>query len=142
MEIRILIPVDGSETSQHTIEAILADKQRFPHKLYLLHVVDDDKLAYRMIPDFQVEMVRENARKAGQQVLEQRAEPLRQAGFDVELRLELGSPRQVIPQIANSEEFQLLVIDRHAGTGEIRDVLFGSVANYVLHNVKCPVLLF
>jgi len=120
MEIRILIPVDGSETSQHTIEAILADKQRFPHKLYLLHVVDDDKLAYRMIPDFQVEMVRENARKAGQQVLEQRAEPLRQAGFDVELRLELGSPRQVIPQIANSEEFQLLVIGRHAGTGEIR----------------------
>lgn len=142
MEIRILIPVDGSETSQKTIEAILAVRERFPKKLYLLHVVDDDKLAYRMIPDFQVEMVRENARKAGQLVLEQRAEPLRLAGFDVELRLELGSPRLVIPQIANSEEFQLLVIGRHTGTGEIRDVLFGSVANYVLHNVKCPVLLF
>jgi len=142
MEIRILIPVDGSETSQKTIEAILSAKERFPKKLHLLHVVDDDKLAYRMIPDFQVEMVRENARKAGQLVLDQRAEPLRQAGFDVELRLELGNPRQAIPHIANSEAFQLLVIGRHSGAGEIRDVLFGSVANYVLHNVNCPVLLF
>ena len=142
MEVRILIPVDGSETSQKTIEAILAAKERFPKQLHLLHVVDVDKLAYRMIPDFQVEMVRENARKAGQLVLEQRGEPLRQAGFDVESRLELGAPRQVIPHIANAEGFQLLVIGRHSGTGEIRDVLFGSVANYVLHNVKCPVLLF
>lgn len=142
MEIRILIPVDGSETSEKTIEAVIANQQRFPQKLHLLHVVDDDKLAYRMIPDFQVEMVRENSRKAGQHILEQRAEPLRQAGFEVETRLEFGSPRHIIPQIANSDAFQLLVIGRHSGRGEIRDVLFGSVANYVLHNVACPVLLF
>jgi len=141
MEIRILIPVDGSPTAQKTIEAILDNRERFPKKLHLLHVVDDDKLAYRMIPDFQVEMARENARKAGQLILDQRAEPLRQAGFITEERLEFGSPRQVIPYIANSEAFQLLVIGRHSGTGEIRDVLFGSVANYVLHNVTCPVLL-
>jgi hypothetical protein len=42
----------------------------------------------------------------------------------------------------NAQELQLLVIGRHEGGGEIRDVLFGSVANYVLHNVRCPVLLF
>jgi nucleotide-binding universal stress UspA family protein len=51
-------------------------------------------------------------------------------------------PRRLIPQIANSEDFQLLVLGRRSGRGEIRDVLFGSVANYVLHNVRCPVLLF
>jgi len=38
--------------------------------------------------------------------------------------------------------FQLIIIGRRESTGEIRDVLFGSVANYVLHNVACPVLLF
>ena len=27
------------------------------------------------------------------------------------------------------------------GMGEIRDVLFGSVSNHVLHHVTCPVLL-
>lgn len=141
MQEKTLIPVDDSVTSQKTIEALLAQKERFSKKLTLLHVVND-QLAYRMIPDFQLDMVRENAGKAGKRQLDKVAAQLQAAGFETELRLEFGSPRQVIPQIANAEGFQLLVIGRHAGSGEIRDVLFGSVANYVLHNVKCPVLLF
>ena len=141
MDAKILLPVDDSATSRKTIEAVVAQKERFPRKITLLHVVND-QLAYRMIPDFQVEMVRENAGKAGQLQLEKMAATLQAAGFETELRLEFGAPRQVIPQVANDEGFQLLIIGRHAGSGEIRDVLFGSVANYVLHNVKCPVLLF
>lgn len=141
MDTRILIPVNDSPTSQKTIEDVIAYKAKFPPKLTLLHVVND-QLAYRMIPDFQVEMVRENAEKAARQRLELQAEALRNAGFEVELRLEFGAPRRVIPRIANEEGFQLLVLGRKAGSGEIRDVVFGSVANYVLHNVECPVLLF
>lgn len=141
MNPKILIPVDDSATSLKTVEAVIAHKERFPRRITLLHVVND-QLAYRMIPDFQIEMVRENAGKAGRVKLEQIAALLQEAGFETELRLEYGSPRRLIPQIANDEQFQLLVIGRHAGAGEIRDVLFGSVANYVLHNVKCPVLLF
>ncbi len=141
MESRILIPVNDSPTTRKTIDDILSYRERFPAKLVLLHVVDD-QLAYRMIPDFQIEMVRENAEKSARQRLTGLAEQLRTAGFEIELRLEFGAPRRVIPAIANAEDFQLLVIGRKAGSGEIRDVLFGSVANYVLHNVKCPVLLF
>ena len=110
--------------------------------LTLLHVVDVDKLAYRMIPDFQIEMVRENAGKAGQHVLDSKVAILEEAGFIVEARLDFGLPRQSICKIANDESFQLMIIGRRESTGEIRDVLFGSVANYVLHNVACPVLLF
>lgn len=141
MHPKILVPVDGSTTSQKTIRTIIELRDRFPPRLTLLHVVDI-QLAYRMIPDFQLEMVKENARKSGLDLLEKQAEPFREAGFELDLLLELGSPREVIPRIANENDFQLLVIGRHASTGEIRDVLFGSVANYVLHNVKCPVLLF
>ena len=108
----------------------------------LLHVVDVDKLAYRMIPDFQIEMVRENAGKAGQHVLDSKVAILEEAGFSVDARLDFGPPRQSICKIANDEAFQLMIIGRRESTGEIRDVLFGSVANYVLHNVACPVLLF
>ena len=141
MDPKILIPVNDSPTSRKTVEDVIVNKDRFPKKLVLLHVIND-QLAYRMIPDFQVEMVRENAGKAAGQRLEEIAKKLRSVGFDIELRLEFGAPRRVIPKIANEEEFQLLVIGRKTGGGEIRDVLFGSVANYVLHNVKCPVLLF
>ena len=141
MDTKILIPVNDSPTSQKTIDDVITYKKKFPLRLILLHVVND-QLAYRMIPDFQVEMVRENAEKAARQRLEIQGEKLRNAGFEVELRLEFGAPRRVIPQIANEEEFQLLVLGRKTNSGEIRDVVFGSVANYVLHNVNCPVLLF
>ncbi len=141
METKILVPVNDSPTTQKTIEDIIIYKDKFPQKLVLLHVIND-QLAYRMIPDFQIEMVRDNAEKAARHRLEMLAQKLHEAGFDVELRLEFGAPRRVIPQIANEEEFQLLVIGRKVKSGEIRDVLFGSVANYVLHNVQCPVLLF
>ena len=142
METKILIPVDGSNTAGRTLEKIITLKQRFPKQLTLLHVVDVDKLAYRMIPDFQIDMIRENAGKAGQLVLEERARALEDAGFTIDARLEFGSPRQTICKVANDEAFQLMIIGRRESTGELRDVLFGSVANYVLHNVACPVLLF
>jgi len=140
MGTKILIPVNDSPTTQQTIADVITYKEKFPDRLVLLHVIND-QLAYRMIPDFQIEMVRENAEKAARQRLELLAKKLNDAGFEVELRLEFGAPRRVIPRIANEEEFQLLVIGRKTGSGEIRDVVFGSVANYVLHNVKCPVLL-
>jgi len=142
METKILIPVDGSTTAGRTLEKIITFKERFPKQLTLLHVVDVDKLAYRMIPDFQIDMIRDNARKAGQQVLDERAKALEEAGFAIEARLEFGPPRQTICKVANEEGFQLMIIGRRESTGEIRDVLFGSIANYVLHNVACPVLLF
>src|SRR5210317_2228320 len=138
METKILIPVDGSNTAGRTLEKIISLKQRFPKHLTLLHVVDIDKLAYRMIPDFQIDMIRENAGKAGQMVLDDRTATLTKAGFSVEARLEYGSPRQTICKITNDEDFQVMIIGRRESTGEIRDVLFGSVANYVLHNVACP----
>lgn len=142
MDIKILVPVDGSHTAGRTLEKIVALKERFPKKLTLLHAIDIEKLAYRMIPDFQVAMIRDNAGKAGQQILDARKAFLEEAGFEVDARLEFGSPRQTICKVANEEGFQLLVIGRRESTGELRDVLFGSVANYVLHNVACPVLLF
>ncbi|MEE4252477.1 MAG: universal stress protein [Desulfuromusa sp.] len=140
METKILIPVNDSPTTEQTIADVITYKEKFPNQLVLLHVIND-QLAYRMIPDFQIEMVRENAEKAARNRMEILAKKLREVGFEVELRLEFGAPRRVIPRIANDEEFQLLVVGRKTGGGEIRDVLFGSVANYVLHNVKCPVLL-
>lgn len=142
MQPKILIPVDDSPTARATIAAIILQRERFPNKIDLLYVINEEQLAYKMIPALQLDMVRENARKAGRQHLERVADKLTGAGFTVETLLKLGNPRTTITNIANRENYQLLVIGRHEGSGEIRDVLFGSVANYVLHNVKCPVLLF
>lgn len=142
MEPKILVPVDDSPTAQATINTIISLKERFPKKITLLYVINKDQLAYKMIPDFQLEMVKDNAKKAGKLILDRIKEQLTEAGFSPEPILEFGIPRSTITNIANNDDFQLLIIGRHEGSGEIRDVLFGSVANYVLHNAKCPVLLF
>lgn len=142
MEPKILVPVDDSATAQATINTIISLKERFPKKITLLYVINKDQLAYKMIPDFQLEMVKDNAKKAGKLILDRIEKQLLDAGFTPEPILEFGIPRSTITSIANNDDFQLLVIGRHEGSGEIRDVLFGSVANYVLHNAKCPVLLF
>ena len=141
MEPKILIPVDDSPTAQATINYVIEQQNRFPQSLSLLYVINQEQLAYRMIPEFQLDMVKENARKAGERLLEKYHGQLQEVGFSCDLILETGEPREVITQIANDKGADLLVIGRHEGGGEIRDVLFGSVANYVLHNVRCPVLL-
>lgn len=139
---KILVPVDGSATTQKTLEKIVTLKDRFSKELTLLYVLNFDHFAYQMIEDFQLDMVKENSTKAGRLLLERADEQLAKAGFINDLRLESGEPKQVIGEIANDEQFQLVVIGRHEGGGQIRDVLFGSVANHLLHVVKCPVLLF
>ncbi|PHR30196.1 MAG: universal stress protein UspA [Desulfotalea sp.] len=142
MDTKILVPYDDSATAQITIATIIKRKDHFSKKLTLLYVINNDQLAYRMIPDFQVEMVKENATKAGKLLLKRMDEKLTEAGFNCELILEFGDPGPIIAHTANSKNYQLVVIGRHEGGGEIRDVIFGSVANHVLHNVSCPVLLF
>lgn len=129
-------------TAQTTIEAILKLKNRFSKHLTLLYVINNDQLAYRMIPDFQIEMVKENATMAGNLLLERTSTKLAETGFTCELILEFGDPKSTIAHIANSQNYQFVVIGRHERGGDIRDVLFGSVANHVLHNISCPVLLF
>jgi nucleotide-binding universal stress UspA family protein len=140
MSAKILIPVNGSASAKHAVDSVLRYRDKFSLPVTLLHVVDIDKLAYRMIPDFQVEMIRERAREAGEILLHQIAEQFSITGVEAVARIELGSPREVICRVANDEKFDLVIIGRH-GIGEVRDVLFGSVANHVMHKVTCPVLL-
>lgn len=138
---RILIPVDDSATTQHTIEAVVANQDLVPRQLLLLHVVDV-QLIQRLVPDIQKNMIYDAAERAGQRLLERLARQFRDAGFEPECLLELGAPGDMIVKAARDQEIQLLIIGRHPGGGGVRDIMFGSVANQVIRSVNCPVLLF
>ncbi len=137
---RTLIPVDESETTQHTIKAVIANQELISRDIILLHVVDVH-LVQRLIPDMQKQMVYEASNKSGNRILEKLAEPFREAGFNPTLLLELGTPGDTIKNVVEEQNIQLVIIGRHVGGGKIRDVMFGSVANHIVHSVKCPVLL-
>jgi len=140
MSPRILIPVDESPTSKHTIDAIIANRELMPRKVYLLHVVDV-QLIQRLVPDIQRNMIYEASEKAGKRLLDKLAARFYEAGFEPQLLLELGTPGASILKVVEERDIQLLIIGRHPGGGGFRDMMFGSVANYVIRSIKCPVLL-
>ena len=137
---KILIPIDESETAQHTIDAIIANKDLLPQEILLLHVVDV-QLVQRLVPDIQKNMVYEAAEKSGQRILSQLAKPFQDAGFKPQLQLELGPPGAAILRIVKEQDIQMVIIGRHPGGGGFRDIMFGSVANQVIRAIKCPVML-
>ncbi len=138
---RILIPVDESETTQRTIQAVIANKELMPREFLLLHVVDVH-LVQRLVPDVQKNMIYESAEKSGNRILDKLAKPFLDAGLKPELRLELGTPEAAILKVVEELDIQLVIIGRHPGSGGFRDIMFGSVANHIIRTLKCPVLLF
>lgn len=141
MNPRILIPVDESETTQQTIQAVIANRELMPREITLLHVVDV-QLVQRLVPDIQKNMVYESAKKSGDRILKNLAKSFQDAGFEPSLLLELGAPSLAIKKVVEEHNIQLVIIGRHQGGGGLRDVMFGSVANYIIRAVKCPILLF
>jgi len=137
---RVLIPVDESETAQKTIQAVIANQELIPREIFLLHVVDVH-LVQRLVPDIQKNMVYEAAKKSGKRILEKLARPFYDAGFEPKLLLELGTPGTEILKVVREKNIQLVIIGRHPSGGGLRDIMFGSVANYIVHTVKCPVIL-
>ncbi len=138
----ILLPVDDSATTKNTIKHLITGcSVSRKAKLTLIHVVNNDQLAYRMIPDFQMEMVKENAKKMAALLLDNTTSILEKDGYACEKILLSGEPRVELARYANEGRYDLVIIGRHAGGGPLRNVIFGSVATYMLHNVKCAVLL-
>lgn len=140
---RILVPIDGSDTSERALrEAIkLADGKA---QLRLLHVVEEvyplDAEGYAFI-DYAA--LRDVARSSGERLLAKAGETARQAGVAVETSLreaEGDRVANVIDAEAHNWPADLIVIGSHGRSGFSR-LLFGSVAEGVVRGASVPVLL-
>ncbi|MDO9054131.1 MAG: universal stress protein [Gallionella sp.] len=139
---RILVPIDGSSTSDRALqEAIrLIDTQHA--QLRLVHVIDDlqflDAEGYVDYAE-----LRELTRKIGQRALDKAEEIAGQADITVESALlEANGERiaQVIDAEAESWSADLIVIGTHGRSG-FSHLLFGSVAEGVVRGASVPILL-
>jgi nucleotide-binding universal stress UspA family protein len=135
-----LLPLDESANAVRTVKNLIAMKDKIDFPLTLLHVFDVERIQYRGITGIDWAMAHEQAREAAAVFLERQKEIFLNEGMHVEALMKEGSPRKTICALANSGEYDLLIIGRHT-EGEIKNLLFGSVSNYVIHNVKCPLLI-
>lgn len=139
---RILIPIDGSRTSEHALqEAVkLAD---VGGKLRLVYVLEEaylDADAYAFI-DYAA--LQNAVRQTGERILAQAANKARLLAGEVETVL-LDSKGERIASVIDEDaklwEADLIVIGTHGRSGLSR-LLLGSVAEGVVRTASVPVLL-
>jgi nucleotide-binding universal stress UspA family protein len=137
---KALVPLDGSQNSKKTINALIAMKEKISAPLTLLHVFDNSRISYRGVPDSTYALIEERSREAAKQFLEDQKEIFSSNGIQTETIFMEGPARKTICDLADSGEFDLLIIGRHI-EGELRSLLFGQVSNYVIHKVKIPIMV-
>ena len=139
---KILVPVDGSPTARRALQEAVALAKLTHAQVGLIHVYTD--IAYLVDEDYiNYEELQKTVQLAGEKILAEAAESIRQAGLMVQTK-SIAAGNQKIAQaiIAEAEHWQadLIVIGSHGHSGFIR-LLLGSVAEGVTRSSSIPVLL-
>ena len=129
---KVLLPLDGSECSKHTLEWVTAIFNTDTTNFYLLTVVP------HVIPELTTMTYEvEDALK----VLETDQAYLEGKGFKVDkAEYMVGDPAQLICQYAEEMNIEQIVIGSHGRSG-LSKLLLGSVSSAVFEKCKIPVLV-
>ena len=117
---KILVPVDGSESSERALGKAIELAYALKAKLMFLYVANVNQLA-------------------GDVVLTH-AEERASDDIETERVMETGSPAPVIADVAEEYNVDLIVMGSR-GLGLVKGVLLGSVSQYVVENAKCAVMV-
>lgn len=132
----ILIPVENRETDETILQHIRPLVRLTNARLMLVHVADG--WAAR---NFQQLNLRESEEmKQDRAYLSGLERALQAEGFEVSSVLAMGDPATEIIKLARAEPVDLIAMSTH-GHRFISDLLYGSTADKVRHQVDIPVLL-
>ena len=142
---RIMVAVDGSETSMYALKQAVELARNFSAKLRIVHVVDMSWLPIG--PELAIDTMALSAarRSAGEKIISATHEAIQQAGLETETALiETETPTQnvaeAIAQEASRWPAELLVMGTHGRRGFQRFTL-GSVTEKTARLCTEPLLL-
>lgn len=136
---RILIPVDGSETSNRAVVAALQMARENGGRIRLVHALDE--LAYLSGYEYSADLLKA-ARDQGSRVLEDAQLMAKSAGVPADGKLVETAGRrlgELVAEEARNWEADLVVVGTHGRRGMSR-ILLGSGAEQVLRLAPVPVL--
>jgi nucleotide-binding universal stress UspA family protein len=132
----ILIPVENRETDQTILRHIRPLARLTNAKLMLVHVADG-----WVARNYEELNLRESEEmKEDRAYLLSLEQELRAEGFEVSSVLAMGEPSTEIIKLAQKEPVDLIAMSTH-GHRLVSDLLYGSTADKVRHEVDVPVLL-
>ncbi len=132
----ILVPVENRETDQTILKHIRPLARLANSKLMLVHVADG--WVARNYENFKLQESEEM--KEDRAYLANLERELRAEGFEVSSILAMGEPSTEIIKLARAHPVELIAMSTH-GHRFVSDLLYGSTADKVRHNVDIPVLL-
>lgn len=132
----ILVPVENRETDETILRHIRPLAKLTKAKLMLVHVADG--WAARNYEHLKLRESEEM--KEDRKYLAALEAELRSEGFEVSSILAMGEPATEIIKLARTEPVELIAMSTH-GHRFISDLLYGSTADKVRHEVEVPVLL-
>ena len=140
---RILVPVDGSETSKRglTEACRLAGEQG--SKVRCVHVIDEHYLTVNYMGLIYDPELMEKLRENGKEILREASEQAVRAGVKVEAVLRESAERRVSGMIVEEAETwaaDLIVMGTHGRRG-LSHLALGSDAEAVVRSSPVPVLL-
>lgn len=140
---RILVPMDGSATSEHALREAIALALDQKAVLCLLHVLDDFPLYGEMTITPSFEQTLDVLRQYGGELLAKAAHQAKLAEVAVELVQSEAVGRRVadvIVEQAVAQKCQLIVLGTHGRRG-VNRLLLGSDAELVVRQSPVPVLM-
>jgi nucleotide-binding universal stress UspA family protein len=136
---KLLVPVDGSENSYRALEAAIFLSKKIEAHITALHVMEKPPTVY-IHPQKELETLLKNYRIQSEQILEKCEELGNNNRVEIKTVIIEGDVASKIIQYAAKELFDMVVMGRR-GSGRLREMVLGSVAEKVLHQTKGSVLI-
>ncbi|PKN05685.1 MAG: hypothetical protein CVU74_00390 [Deltaproteobacteria bacterium HGW-Deltaproteobacteria-9] len=141
---KILVPMDFSEDADRAFQVALSIASRYQARIFLLHVIHNiiqpyvvDYCVDKNIADIVMNVSIVSSNEKLQETIENNQDI---GNIKVLYYVRKGQPYEEILQEASEREIDLIVIASHGKTG-LKKYFIGSVAEKVMKEAKCPVLL-
>jgi nucleotide-binding universal stress UspA family protein len=132
----ILVPTDGSETTERVLDHTVEIASGRDARIHLLYVIDDQ--AFLTLDDEMKEDVVEDLRQEGDRVLADAATRLEDAGLDVTTAITKGKPSDEIVAYVGTEDIDLVTMGTHGD--DYTENMLGSTSQEVVATASAPVM--
>jgi nucleotide-binding universal stress UspA family protein len=134
---KILNPVDGSDHSVHASAYAIELARQFDAQVVLLHCHARFPIVLAE-PYFQQAI--DDIIKESEILIEPFEKRLEASGVAYDIRILEGDPGNKIPEVAQIEDMDLIVMGSR-GVTNFTGLILGSVTHQVLHKAECPVFV-
>ncbi|CAB3288320.1 UspA domain protein [Methanocaldococcus lauensis] len=136
---KIVVPTDGSDVSIEAAKHAIVIAKKFDAEIYAIYVVDVSPFVG--IPaEGTWELISEVLREEGEEALKKIKKMAEDNDVEVHTEMIEGVPAKEIVEYAEKKEADLIVMGTTGKTG-LERILLGSVAERVIKNAHCPVLV-